>query len=172
MQRAPGPSCAACRTPHRSRCLHRKGGSRAPALQGTCRATRATALTYALWASNLIRMHLAKPILLAAMVVALVVYTFDCVAVTTPEMAARCCDSMPCASQGHHGQDCCETMPSMHAPFVQPSSGQGVSFSTVVIAVLPASDEPNGMDSSVRVIAARGHAPPILYAPVPLPLRI
>jgi hypothetical protein len=119
----------------------------------------------------LIVMRVAKPILLAAMVVALALYTFDCGAAATPEQAMQCCDSMPCASQGHHGQDCCETMPSMHAPFVQPSSGHGVSISPAVFVVVPAADERAGVDSS-RVIAAYGHAPPILYAPVALPLRI
>jgi hypothetical protein len=84
----------------------------------------------------------------------------------------QCCNSMACSSHGHRGQDCRKTMPSMHALFVQPPSAQGTSISHVAIALVPASNEPDGVDSSVRVIAAHEHAPPILNASVPLPLRI
>ena len=117
-------------------------------------------------------MRLAKPIFLALLSIALVAYAFDCGAATTPEQAMQCCNSMPC-SHGHgHSQDCCKTMPAMHAPFVQPTSVHGVSYFALVFAVLPATGEPCVLDSSNRVIAAHCHAPPIFYAPVPLPLRI
>jgi hypothetical protein len=117
-------------------------------------------------------MRLVKPILLAALAAALTVYAFDCDAATTPEQAMQCCDSMSCSSHGHHAQDCCKTMPSMHAPFVQPSSAHGVSTAPLVFAVLPAIDNSLALDFSDRVIAAHCHAPPIGYAPAPLPLRI
>jgi hypothetical protein len=63
-------------------------------------------------------------------------------------------------------------MPTMHAPFVQTASVHGVSFSSVVVAVLPAPDGPDTMDSPVGVIPANCHAPPIPSVPTPLPLRI
>src|SRR5438034_6484185 len=86
-------------------------------------------------------MRLAKPIFLAILAVALAAYAFDCSAATTPEQAMQCCKSMSCSSHGHRAQDCCKTMPSMHAPFVQPSSGHGVSPSHVVFAVLPGTEK-------------------------------
>jgi hypothetical protein len=63
-------------------------------------------------------------------------------------------------------------MPAMRAPFAQPPSVHGVSYSLLVFAVLPATGKSHGPDSSDRVIAAHCHAPPILHAPAPLPLRI
>jgi len=116
-------------------------------------------------------MRLAKPIFLGILAVALAAYAFDCGA-ATPEQAMQCCNSMPCSSHGHHAQECCKTVPSMHAPFVQSSSVHGVSASPVVFAVLPAAGKSHVVDSSNRVIAAHCHAPPIRYAPTPLPLRI
>jgi hypothetical protein len=117
-------------------------------------------------------MRFAKPIFLAALAVALAAYAFDCGATTTAEQAMQCCSSMPCSSHGHHAQDCCKTMQAMHAPFVQPSSVHGVSYSPLVFAVLPASSEPLAPGSSNRMIAAHCHAPPIRSAPAPIPLRI
>src|SRR5712691_6023522 len=117
-------------------------------------------------------MRLAKPIFLAVLVVALAAYAFDCSAATTPEQAMQCCNSMPCSSHGHHAQDCCKTMPAMHAPFVQPSLQHGVSYSPLVFAMLPTTGKSHAVDSSDRVIAAHCHAPPIRYAPAPLPLRV
>jgi hypothetical protein len=117
-------------------------------------------------------MRLVKPILLATLAAALTVYAFDCDAATTPEQAMQCCDSMSCSSHGHHAQDCCIAMPAMHAPFVQPSSVHGVSYSTLVFALLPATSESLALGSSNRAIAAHCHAPPIRYTPAPLTLRI
>jgi hypothetical protein len=66
--------------------------------------------------SNLIAVSLAKPILLALLVVALPAYAFDCGASTNPERAMQCCNSMRCSSQGHeHSQDCCKTVPTVRA---------------------------------------------------------
>lgn len=122
-------------------------------------------------------MRAAKPMFLTVLIVALATYAFDCEAMITPQQAMQCCKSMHCSSHRHHGMgqqdmDCCKTMPSMHASFVQPSSVQGLSFSPIVFAVIPASGEP-GLDSSSSCrIAARCHAPPIFYVPAALPLRI
>jgi hypothetical protein len=117
-------------------------------------------------------MRLAMPIVLAVLAVSLVAYAFDCDAATTPEQAMQCCNSMSCSSHAHQAQDCCKTMPSMHAPFVQPSSVHGVSTSLLVFAVLPATGKSHAVDSANRVIAAHCHAPPIRYAPALLPLRV
>ena len=117
-------------------------------------------------------MRLTKPIFLAVLAVSLAAYAFDCGAATTAEQAMQCCNSMPCSSQGHHAQDCCKTMQAMHAPFVQPSSVHGVSYSPFVFAVLPETSESLALGSSSRVIAAHCHPPPIRSAPAPLPLRI
>ncbi len=117
-------------------------------------------------------MHLLKPIFLAALAVALASYAFDCGATTAPEQAMQCCNSMPCSSHGHNGQDCCQTMPTVRASFVQPSSVHGISFAPLVFAVLPATGKSHALDSINGVIVAHSHAPPILYAPAPLPLRI
>src|SRR5258707_15576535 len=117
-------------------------------------------------------MRLAKLVFLCSVAVALAAYAFDCDAATTPEQAMQCCDSMQCSSHGHQAQDCCQTMPSMHAPFVQPSSVHGVSYAPLASAVLPATDRIHVLDSLDSGIAARSHAPPIRYTPAQFPLRI
>jgi hypothetical protein len=117
-------------------------------------------------------MRILKSIFLVAFVVALAVYSFDCGAAMTPEQAMKCCDSMPCSSQGQHGQDCCNTMPSMHASFVQPTSAARISFVPVLFAVLQALMDSHGEDPSDRVIAAFVHAPPISSSSASIPLRI
>jgi hypothetical protein len=117
-------------------------------------------------------MRFAKPTLIVVLGVALGAYAFDCGAMTTPEQAMQCCNSMPCSSQGHHGQDCCKTMPAMHAPFIQPSFVHGIQYSPVVVAALNTSDESQCVDSTGSTVAEHSHAPPIGNSPAPLPLRI
>ena len=130
-------------------------------------------MTYPLRTANFVEMHFAKPIVALAIVAALAAYAIDCDATTTAEDGMQCCNSMPCSSHAHHGQDCCKTMPTMHAPFVQPSSVSGVSFANIVLAVLPTSGESLGADSSIRIVVAQSHAPPVLSSlATPLPLRI
>jgi hypothetical protein len=116
-------------------------------------------------------MRLAKLILLTVLTVTLAAYALDCSA-TTPEQAMACCNSMPCSSQGHHGQDCCKTMPAMHAPFVQPSSVVGISYSPSAAAVLTAFNESHGLDSSAFIVAEHSHAPPLARSQALSPLRI
>jgi hypothetical protein len=113
-----------------------------------------------------------KLIFLVAFVVALAAYSFDCGAAMTPEQAMKCCDSMPCSSQGQHGQDCCSTMPSAHASFVQPTTVAHVSFVPVVFAVLQASVDFHDRDSSGRVIADFANDPPLSLLSASAPLRI
>ena len=67
-------------------------------------------------------MRFAKQIVMTVLGIALVAYALDCSAMVTPQHAVECCQSMGCSSQGHTSEDCCKTMPAMHAPFVQPSS--------------------------------------------------
>jgi hypothetical protein len=130
-------------------------------------------LTQALEAFSLVEMRLAKQILRLALVAAIAGYAMDCGAMTTPEQATQCCDTMHCSSHGHeHSQECCKTMPSVHVPFVQPASAHGLSFSPVVFAVLPGIDASPSLDSRAGVLAPQCHAPPIPQARAPLPLRI
>src|SRR5437762_13333945 len=117
-------------------------------------------------------MGLLRPILPALLAVALSAYGFDCSAMTTPEQAMQCCNSMHCSSPAHHGQDCCKRMPSVRSPFVQPSSAHGMPVSPAMFAVMPASGESQGLDFSARIIAAHSHAPPGFCIPAPAPLRI
>jgi hypothetical protein len=79
---------------------------------------------------------------------------------------------MHCSSHGHRGMDCCKTMPKMHGPFLQLSSGQGISVSPIAVAVESAPVELQDLKSSARAIAAQCNAPPDLCAASPLPLRI
>src|SRR5580700_8675777 len=104
-------------------------------------------------------MRLARPIGMAILSLVLAAYSLDCDAATTPEQAIQCCKSMPCSSHGHRGQDCCKTMPTMRAPFVQPPSVQGIHYSPVSLGMVPRASISHDLDSSSRVIAAHCHAP-------------
>jgi hypothetical protein len=118
-------------------------------------------------------MRFTKPMLLAVVAIALAVYAFDCLAMSTPEQAMQCCDSMPCSSHGHqHSQECCKTMPSMHAPFVQPASTHGSSFTLVFVAALATFNASHGLYSPAGVLTAHCHAPPISQIAASSPLRI
>src|SRR5437660_12515590 len=117
-------------------------------------------------------MCFARPVLLSALTVALAAYALDCSAMTTPEQAMQCCNSMRCSSHAHHGQDCCKRMPSVRSPFVQPSSVHGVSFSPTLLAVMPARGELPVLDFSARIIPAHSHAPPLFSFSASVPLRI
>jgi hypothetical protein len=117
-------------------------------------------------------MRFAGRVLVAVLTVALAGYAADCVGMTTPEQAMQCCNSMPCRSHGHHGQECCKSMPSVHAVLGQPSSWQAVSFSPLALATVQPFHESETSASSSSLIAEEAHAPPFLAAPAPLPLRI
>src|ERR1700694_5801928 len=118
-------------------------------------------------------MRFIKPILLTVMAIALATYASDCFAMSTPEQAMQCCDSMPCSAHGHeHSQECCKTMPSLHAPFVQPASPLGLSFSPVFVAVLPAFNTLQDLVFTAGVLTTHCHAPPISPIATPSPLRI
>src|SRR5664279_5121306 len=106
-------------------------------------------------------MRLARPIFLALLALSLTTYAFDCGAIMTPDQAMQCCNSMPCSTHGQDGQDCCKTMPSMHAPYVQTSSVSGPSFSPVLFTSVPPFVEFPDLSSATHTIAARFHSPPI-----------
>ena len=117
-------------------------------------------------------MRFGKPILMAILASALVLYAFDCTAPATPEQAMECCQSMACSSHGQDSQDCCKTMPTMHSPFVRASSANVTYSSNFLFAMIPAAGELPGIEWSERVVTAHSHAPPISPSTVVRPLRI
>ena len=129
-------------------------------------------LTHTTKASSLVGMGFARRVLLALLTVSVAAYASDCGGMTTPEQAMQCCKSMRCSSHGHHSQECCKTMPAIHAALGQPSSVQGISFSPVTFAVVQSFNEAQRTESSARMIAGYSHAPPASGSPAILPLRI
>lgn len=117
-------------------------------------------------------MRFARPVLIAVMGVALGAYAFDCAPMTDVEQAMQCCDSMDCASHGHHTQDCCQTAPSLHAPFMQAASVHGPAFAPVVFAALPATAEWPVRQSAAIWIQLSSHGPPGSPLAAQHPLRI
>jgi hypothetical protein len=117
-------------------------------------------------------MGFARQVLLTVFAIAVAAYASDCGGMTTPEQAMQCCNSMRCSSHGHHGQECCKTMPAMHPAFGQPSSVQGISFSPIALGLVRAFSESNAMVPSARMIAEHSHAPPTACSPAASPLRI
>jgi hypothetical protein len=117
-------------------------------------------------------MGFARQVLLAVLTLSVAAYASDCGGMTTPEQAMQCCNSMRCSSHHHHGQECCKTMPAMHAALGQPSCVQGISFSPIAFRVVVVFGESHSMESSARMIAEYSHAPPASWSPAVLPLRI
>jgi hypothetical protein len=109
---------------------------------------------------------------MVALLVALAAYALDCGAMTTPEQAMQCCSSMPCAPHGHDGQDCCKSMPSMHAPFVQTSAAHSAAQAFAAVATLSASGAPGPVLVEIEVSSTSSHAPPLIIPSAFLPLRI
>jgi len=109
---------------------------------------------------------------MATLVVALAAYAFDCGAMTTPEQAMQCCASMPCAPHGHDGQDCCKSMPSMHAPFVQSAAVHSRSQVRTVVAILIVSDDLSSSPAESVTRGMHSHGPPKISPPTSSPLRI
>ena len=117
-------------------------------------------------------MRFAKTVAVVIAVVALAAYGFDCLAMTTPEQAMRCCNSMPCAPNGHHGQDCCKTMPSVQAAFLQSSLGHIVSSADFGAVIIPGADKTSDGNTAIANAASVGHPPPIAYPQASPPIRI
>jgi hypothetical protein len=60
----------------------------------------------------------------------------------------------------------------MHVALGQPSSVQGISFSSVALGLVRTFNVSNGIEHSTRTIAEHSHAPPISSSLPTLPLRI
>lgn len=117
-------------------------------------------------------MRFAKPILVALLGIAFLADGFDCSPMVSPDQAMECCESMNC-SQGMHGDDCCHTGASIHAPFVQPTSMHSIDLPVRALAVLPASVHFQLADHPAGRGTVRFHDPPPLFAVLSLiPLRI
>jgi len=117
-------------------------------------------------------MAVVKRILVVVAVAALATWGLDCLAMTTSDQAMQCCNSMPCAPNGHQGQDCCKSMPSVNTPFLQSphtSISPIVHVVGVVISGLANAAAVLGKSASVLALS---HAPPIRYLPASLPIRI
>src|SRR5579871_121537 len=117
-------------------------------------------------------MSFAKPILVAMLGFAFAAYGFDCSPIMAPNKAMECCDSMNC-SQGMHGENCCQTGPSIHAPFLQPTSVDSIAFAPLALAILPAPHCFPSIDHANGPGALRLHDPPWFGSSTPpLQLRI
>src|SRR3954463_8574922 len=101
--------------------------------------------------------------------VALTAYVVDCEGITTQQQAMQCCNEMPCNFQGHTSQDCCKSMQSLHAPFVQTSSVQSVLLPLVALAEMPTRACIHDLGSCISVTVEQSHAPPVLSPPVQKP---
>jgi hypothetical protein len=106
-------------------------------------------------------MRFARAILMTAIVVALATYAVDCSDIVSAEQAMQCCNTMPCSPHSH-GKNCCETMPSMHPPFVQSASVNRITVLLLAHAVLPAHPAHPAARSGTHIIVAQFHAPPTL----------
>ena len=122
--------------------------------------------------SILAGMRFAKTIAVVFAVVALAAYGFDCLAMTTPEQAMRCCNSMPCAPNGHHGQDCCKTMPSVQTAFPESSVGHIVSLADFGAVIITGFAGAHHGDTAIANAASVGHPPPIADSQPLTPIRI
>jgi len=117
-------------------------------------------------------MRFQPRVIVAVLAVALAGYALDCAGMNTAEQAVECCKSMRCALHGHSGEDCCKSMPSVHAVFDRPSSVPGVSWPRLVYGRAQALHPSATSAPSCRVIAEEAHAPPFLGLQLPVPLRI
>lgn len=142
--------------------------SRGHLLRHYCVRPSGFALTRPGKVANVFCMRLRKSALVAVVALLLAAYVFDCHAMSSTEQATQCCGSMPCSPQGHHDQECCQTMPTMRGPFVKPSAIQ-VSFA-VTLAVLPITRQPRVATpelSRTTSVAQTHFSPPAIT-----PLRI
>jgi hypothetical protein len=117
-------------------------------------------------------MAVVKRIVLMVAVVALAIYGLDCMAMTTPEQAMQCCNSMPCSTTGHHGQDCCKMMPLVNAAFLRsPYRSIAPVAHMVGTAISGVANASAALHESASV-SPLSHAPPIRNSPASLPIRI
>jgi len=119
-------------------------------------------------------MRFARAILMPLLATALAAYSLDCFAAATPDEAMQCCNSMSCPEYDHDGsQDCCQTMPSLQDPFLQPHSMDHASSPLVPLAELPQVFVAQGLDAPAHILfAVDCHAPPGSEVRAATPLRI
>jgi hypothetical protein len=110
-------------------------------------------------------MHFFKPILLAVMAIAFATYSFDCLAMSTPDAAMQCCDTMHCPSHSHeHSQECCKTMVSSQSPSVLPVAHVTLHAPVMVVTDILASPQAMPYPEASRLdFEAPQHSPPELY---------
>src|SRR5215467_8468022 len=106
------------------------------------------------------KMRIARSISLLVLTIAFATFGSDCLAMTTPQQAMRCCSSMHCSSHGYHGRDCCKSMSEVHPPFVLPAAQLQHHYGHVVIAVAVEPAASPRLDCPFFVVAAQCHAPP------------
>jgi hypothetical protein len=117
-------------------------------------------------------MRFVRAVLLVVTAVALAAYGFDCLAMTAPEQAMQCSNSMPCMPNSHHGQDCCKTMPSVQTAFLQPSAGHTPSLTDVATVIVSEFPDVLGTHLVIPNTARVSHPPPIADPQASSPIRI
>ena len=115
---------------------------------------------------------LGKAILVAVIALALTAFVLDCAATTTPAQAMQCCSSMPCSSHSHAGEDCCKSMPTVHAAFVQPSGAPTIAMPALQPLALGTTAHAIHLHSFGMRILENGHTPPEINVSDLTPLRI
>src|SRR5260370_36873088 len=101
-------------------------------------------------------MNLFRSILVAVVALALAGYAVDCTPMASADEAMQCCGTMPCDSHSAgHSQDCWQTMPSMHAPFLKAPCVHGISFSACFVLKLSASPQRRRVGCSGSAITRR-----------------
>jgi hypothetical protein len=121
-------------------------------------------------------MAYAAKCILSTLVVALATYGLDCLGVTTPEQAMRCCNTTRCHSHHHrsrHGnQNCCNTTPQIQADFGRPSPVHGIAFAPGALGPVEAFDDSQIAEFFASVVAEHSHDPPHSCSAPVISLRI
>jgi hypothetical protein len=117
-------------------------------------------------------MRLAKTLLFVIATVALASRGFDCLAMTDPEQAMQCCQSMPCAPSGHHGQDCCKTMATIQTPFVQTPSSHVLTLIRIGTVAVSQLDGSPIVLCAVEGVLTYSNAPLTGHSPTSIAIRI
>jgi hypothetical protein len=114
-------------------------------------------------------MHLARTLLLTALVMALASCPLDCSYVMSPNQAMQCCKSMPCP----RGKNCCKVRTIAQPPYVQVAAPKPGQLSVIRAAIIAAQMVRPTQRRTFRPFFASSHAPPGAISPTSLaPLRI
>ena len=119
--------------------------------------------------SNLIKVRVAKPIIVGVLMAVLAVYTADCTAATSTQ-AMQCCKTMQCRSS--HMTDCCKLEAAVRADLGQPSSVDSSFHLPTVIALFTSNLAVPAAEPGFSLVALRSHAPPGSFSSAPIPIRI